>query len=72
MDYNCPICCGDVVVNAGDIVFGDIDGIVAIPADVADDVIAKALDKVEGENKTREELQKGAYLKDVYEKYGVL
>ena len=72
IDYNCPINCGDVVVQPGDIVFGDIDGVVVIPSDVEKDVIAKAIDKVEGENMTREELEKGAYLKDVYEKYGVL
>lgn len=72
MDYNCAVSCGDVVVRAGDIVFGDIDGIVSIPADVADDVITKALEKVEGENRTREELAQSGYLKDVYEKYGVL
>ena len=72
MDYNCPVSCGDVVVNAGDIVFGDIDGIVAIPFDVEQEVIAKAIDKVEGENQTREELEEGGYLRDVYEKYGIL
>lgn len=72
MDYNCPVSCGDVVVNPGDIVFGDIDGIVVIPKAAEKEVIQRAVDKVAGENRTREELQKGAYLRDVYEKYGVL
>lgn len=72
MDYNCPVSCGDVVVNAGDIIYGDVDGIVAIPSNVEEEVIARAIDKVEGENMTREELEKGGYLRDVYEKYGVL
>ena len=32
-DYDVPVSCGGVVVNPGDIIFGDADGIVVIPAD---------------------------------------
>ena len=32
-EYNVPVSCGGVVVNPGDIIFGDADGIVVIPAD---------------------------------------
>ena len=72
IDYNCPVNCGDVIVNPGDIVFGDMDGVVVIPKAVEKEIIEKAMQKVTGENKTRDELRQGAYLKDVYEKYGVL
>ena len=72
MDYNCPINCGDVIVRPGDIVFGDIDGIVVIPKDVEREVIERASEKVTGENRTRDELRQGDYLRDVYERYGVL
>ena len=72
IDYACPINCGDVVVQPGDIVFGDIDGIVVIPKAVEKKVLNKALEKVKGEDRAREDLQKGAYLKDVYAKYGIL
>ena len=48
------------------------DGVVVIPKAVEKEVIEKAMEKVTGENKTQEELQQGAYLKDIYEKYGVL
>jgi len=71
-DYNCAINCGDVIVSSGDIVFGDIDGIVVIPKQVEKEVIEWSWAKVEGENKTREELRQGKYLRDVYEKYGIL
>jgi 4-hydroxy-4-methyl-2-oxoglutarate aldolase len=71
-DYNCAINCGDVIVGSGDIIFGDIDGIVVIPKQVEKDVIERALEKVDGENRTREELRQGKYLRDVYEKYGIL
>jgi 4-hydroxy-4-methyl-2-oxoglutarate aldolase len=72
VDYNCAVNCGDVVVKSGDIIFGDMDGVVVIPKQVEKEVIEWALKKVEGENKTREELRQGKYLRDVYEKYGIL
>ena len=52
--------------------FGDADGMIVIPREVQDETIAKALEKVSAENVTREELAKGAKLKDIYDKYGVL
>ena len=70
--YNVPIECGGVPVNPGDIVFGDIDGVVVIPQAVEVEVIEAALEKVRGENRTRDELRAGATLRDVYDKYGIL
>jgi RraA family protein len=38
-EVNHPVACGGVVVNAGDIVVGDADGVVVVPADVARTVL---------------------------------
>ena len=70
--YNVPIECGGVLVNPGDIVFGDADGVVIIPQAVETKVIAAALEKVSGENRTRDALREGATLREVYDKYGIL
>ena len=70
--YNLTINCGGVVVHPGDMIFGDFDGIVVIPKEAAREVIERAVQKVEGENITREELRNGATLREVYDKYGVL
>jgi regulator of RNase E activity RraA len=67
-----PIACGGVRVRSGDLMFGDADGMIVVPREVQDETIAKALEKVSAENVTREELAKGAKLKDIYDKYGVL
>lgn len=72
INYNVPVECGGVLVNPGEIVFGDIDGVVVFPRAVESQVVEKALEKVGSENKTREELKKGAHLRDVYQKYHVL
>jgi 4-hydroxy-4-methyl-2-oxoglutarate aldolase len=72
VDYRCPIKCGGVSINPGDIIFGDIDGIVAIPLDDAVEIINKAYEKVHGENKVREAILSGMGAAEVYEKYGIL
>ena len=72
IDYNITINCGGVLVRPGDIIFGDIDGVVVIPQNAAREVIERAVEKVKGENITREALKNGATLREVYEKYGVL
>jgi 4-hydroxy-4-methyl-2-oxoglutarate aldolase len=67
-----PIECAGVTVNPGDLVFGDADGVVVVPQPVAKQTIRAALEKVEGEDRTRDELLRGARLADVFKKYGVL
>ena len=63
---------GDAKISPGDIIFGDVDGVVAIPDAVASEVLAVAMQKVMEENNVRDELAAGAKLKDVFDKYGLL
>ncbi|MEA2525305.1 MAG: 4-hydroxy-4-methyl-2-oxoglutarate aldolase [Thermomicrobiales bacterium] len=72
IDYGVPVLCGGVIVHPGDIIFGDFDGIVVIPKDRLAETVEKALAKVEGENHSRDMLQQGYKLRDVYDKFGVL
>ncbi|MFA7438631.1 RraA family protein [Castellaniella sp.] len=72
MNYDLPIQCAGVTVCPGDLVFGDVDGVVVIPAAIAAEAIEKALHKITQEDHTREELARGLLLGDVYRKYGVL
>jgi 4-hydroxy-4-methyl-2-oxoglutarate aldolase len=67
-----PLECAGVTVNPGDLVFGDADGVVVVPQPVVTQAVKKALEKVEGEDRTRDELKRGARLADVFKKYGVL
>jgi 4-hydroxy-4-methyl-2-oxoglutarate aldolase len=70
--YNLPVECGEVLVNPGDFVFADLDGVVVIPKANVEEVLHLALNKATRENSSRAELMRGAYLRDVYRKYGVL
>jgi 4-hydroxy-4-methyl-2-oxoglutarate aldolase len=67
-----PIECAGVSVNPGDLVFGDADGVVVVPQPVVTQAVSKALEKVEGEDRTRDELKQGARLGEVFKKYGIL
>jgi regulator of RNase E activity RraA len=60
------------VVSPGDFVFADFDGVVVVPSGRVKEVIELAADKVQRENHSRRELLEGNYLRDVYNKYGVL
>jgi 4-hydroxy-4-methyl-2-oxoglutarate aldolase len=72
VNYNFPVDCGGVMVNPGDLVVADCDGVVVIPRAVVDETLQAAADKVNRENDSREDLRKGAFLRDVYARYGVL
>jgi len=72
VERDVPVVCAGVSVRPGDLVFGDVDGVVVVPRKIEDDVLAHAFNKVSSENVTRDELLRGAKLKDVYERYGVL
>jgi 4-hydroxy-4-methyl-2-oxoglutarate aldolase len=67
-----PIKLGPCLVRPGDFVFGDIDGIVVVPATLAERAFALAMEKVTGENKVRAELAKGRSAREVFAEYGIL
>ena len=67
-----PIECGGQAVRPGDLIFGDIDGVLVIPAEAAAEAVRLAQEKSAGEDKVREALAKGELLSDVFARYGIL
>lgn len=67
-----PIEVAGARVEPGDFIFGDVDGVVVVPARLAEEAIRLALAKIEAEDSTREELLAGASLRSVFERHGVL
>jgi 4-hydroxy-4-methyl-2-oxoglutarate aldolase len=61
-----------VSVAEGDLIVADDDGCVVVPAAVEEEVVARALEKVSGENTMRDILQKGASIRDVFAEHGIL
>lgn len=72
VERDVPVQCAGVTVRPGDIVFGDVDGIVVIPVEHERQVIARAIEKVRGENLSRDALQRGELLGDVFRRLGIL
>jgi 4-hydroxy-4-methyl-2-oxoglutarate aldolase len=71
-EINVPIHCAGVDVSPGDLVVGDADGVIVIPRAVEAVALEKAFAKVRGENDTREELERGTKLADVFARHGIL
>ncbi|MDE0307007.1 MAG: RraA family protein [Albidovulum sp.] len=72
IEIDVPVEVGGVLIRAGDIVFGDVDGCIIIPRDRVDEVLDRGREKLVAENKTQQALQEGRLLADVYEEFGVL
>jgi 4-hydroxy-4-methyl-2-oxoglutarate aldolase len=70
--FNQPIQLGDCLIRPGDFVFGDMDGVVVIPAALADEAFPRALEKVRGENLVRAELAAGKSVRETFAKHGIL
>ena len=72
VERDVPVDCAGVAVQPGDIVFGDCDGVVVIPRQRESEVLALALEKVSGENQSRDALRRGELLGDVFKRLGIL
>jgi 4-hydroxy-4-methyl-2-oxoglutarate aldolase len=73
IDFNCPIEFPNAVrVEPGDIVFGDIDGVVIIPKAHAHAVVADALAKATAEEKVRGMIGRGQSTQSIFDETGVM
>jgi RraA family protein len=63
-EINCPVCCGGVVVNAGDLVVGDAMGVVIVPQAIAAELLER-LRRHEAANETYlEAVRRGVFSND--------
>lgn len=57
-EINVPISCGGVIVNPGDIIVGDRNGVCVISPSEVEKIITKAMKKIEAQNWTVNEMQR--------------
>lgn len=72
VERDVPVMCAGVNVRRGDLVFGDVDGVVVIPQEMEQKVMRRALEKASSEDRSREALQRGDKLAEVFQRLGVL
>lgn len=66
IDINVPIGCGDAPVFPGDIVVGDAEGVVILPAHLADEIAAEALEMTAFEDFAAEQVKNGRSILGLY------
>ena len=71
-DYRCDIEIGQVTIHDGDLIFGDVDGVLVIPRAVSDEVIERALEKAATEKTMRRAIEGGMLVTEAFERFGVL
>ena len=66
IDINVPIGCGDAPVFPGDVIVGDPDGVLVLPAHLADEIAAEAVEMTAFEDFVTEEVMKGRSIIGLY------
>src|SRR3569832_932562 len=66
VDINVPIACGDAPVFPGDVILGDRDGVIVIPAHLADEIANEAVEMTAFEDFVTEQVQKGKSILGLY------
>jgi len=66
IDINVPIGCGDAPVFPGDVVVGDNDGVIIIPAHLADEIAEEATEMTAYEDFVTEKVREGRTIRGLY------
>lgn len=72
VEHNVPAEIDGVVINPGDLIVGDVDGVVIVPKYAIAEVIARVEEKNSGENLFRNAVRDGMPPSQAFAKYGVL
>jgi regulator of RNase E activity RraA len=72
VDFRCPIEIAGTQILYGDLVFGDLDGVIVIPRKVEDEAIELAVQKATGEKVVRKAIEAGMSSTEAFRKYGIL
>ncbi len=73
IDYRCPIeFPNGTIANPGDLVFGDLDGVVIVPREREQEVLEAAMEKVHGENRVREAIENGMGAAEAFRTFGIM
>jgi regulator of RNase E activity RraA len=66
IDINVPIGCGDAPVFPGDVIVGDGEGVIVIPADIADEIADEAVEMTAFEDFVTEQVMEGRSILGLY------
>jgi len=72
IDYRTTIEIGGVTITPGDLVYGDDEGVLIIPASIVDEVVTQALEKVRTENQVAIAIKNGMSATEAFSTFGVM
>lgn len=72
VDYRMPLQIGAVLINDGDLIVADDEGVLIVPKEVEDEVIMAAEEKVATENEVAIAIKGGMCTVDAFRKFGVM
>lgn len=72
IEINVPIQCAGVLVSPGDLVLGDEIGVTVIPLENAAEILEKAREQAEKEEKTRAKIREGKSVEELLAEFGRL
>ena len=73
VDFRCPVSFANGVrVRPGDLIFGDMDGVLVVPSEAVEEIVSAALEKVRGESQVRTAIENGMSAQEAYDTYGIL
>lgn len=72
LDFRCAVEIEGVWIEPGDLIFGDLDGVLVVPKKAEEQTVRKALHKARGEKWVRKEIENGMSATCAFQKYGIL
>ncbi|MBN8460043.1 MAG: RraA family protein [Verrucomicrobia bacterium] len=72
VDFRVPVEIGKVRVTPGDILFGDIDGVLVVPREIETEVFTLALEKARGEKKVKRAIEDGLSACAAFAQFGIM
>lgn len=72
IDYRVPIEIGGIRIRPGDMVYGDLDGVLIVPIEAVNEAFTGAIEKARGEQLVKKALQDGMSTVDAFNKFGIM
>lgn len=72
IDFRVPLEIEGVGIHTGDIVFGDVDGVLVVPREAEEEIFAGAIEKARGEKLVQKAIEAGMSASEAFKKFGIM
>jgi len=72
VDWRVPIEMDGVRIRPGDVIYGDRDGVLVVPAEAVEDAFSRAFEKARGEHAVLKALEQGMSTVDAFATFGIM